>query len=140
MPCISGTWGQEGLIIEIGVLPHGEKPQSPLKLFRGLIDTGASRTCISHRLVSLYHFAPTGDATMAHAWGKNEAHTYLFNIFVPTYIQECDRGKVNSDISMFTLEGLSFKANGNFDLLIGRDFIGRGQLTMNFDGHFTMCF
>lgn len=139
MPCISGFWADEGLIIEIGVMPHGEAPKSPLKLFRGLIDTGASRTCISQRLVSMYNFAPTGDATMAHAWGTNKASTYLFNVYVPTAVTESG-SEVTSEITRFTLEGLSFKASGDFDLLIGRDFIGRGQLTMNFDGHFTMCF
>ena len=78
MPCIAGIWSDSGLMIEVGVLPHGEKPKSSLRLYKGLIDTGASRTCISHRLVALHRFAPTGDATMAHAWGKNHAHTYLF--------------------------------------------------------------
>jgi hypothetical protein len=140
MPCIAGIWSDEGLIIEVGVLPHGDKPKSALKLYKGLIDTGASRTCVSHRLVALHRFAPTGDATMAHAWGKNHAHTYLFNIFVPTRVESNDKGSVVGDVSMFTLEGLSFKASSDFDLLIGRDFIGRGHLSMNFDGHFSLCF
>jgi hypothetical protein len=140
MPCIAGKWSETGLLIEVGVLPHGEKPKSSLKLYQGLIDTGASRTCISHRLVSKYQFAPTGDATMSHAWGQNHAHTYLFNIFVPTRFEANNHGSIVGDVSMFTLEGLSFKASGNFDLLIGRDFIGRGHLSMNFDGHFSLCF
>lgn len=140
MPCIAGTWAQAGLIIEVGILPHGDRPQSTLKLYKGLIDTGASRTCISHRLVDLYRFAPTGDATMAHAWGKNHAYTYLFNLFIPTRVEADHHGSVVGDVSMFTLEGLSFKASSDFDLLIGRDFIGRGCLTMNFDGHFSLCF
>lgn len=140
MPCISGRYDKTGLIIEVGILPHGEQLKSSLKLYKALIDTGASRTCVSDRLVSLYRFAPTGDATMHHAWGSNQAHTYLFNMFVPTRVDAKKDGSSSGDVSMFTLEGLSFKARSDFDILIGRDFICRGSLSVTFDGHFSLCF
>ena len=140
MPCISGSFAKDGLTMEVGVLPHGEPVGTSLKLFKALIDTGASRTCISDRLVSLYRFAPTGDATMNHAWGSNHAYTYLFNMFVPTRVEAGVRGESSGDVSMFTLEGLSFKATSDFDILIGRDFLCKGSLSLSFDGHFTLCF
>jgi hypothetical protein len=140
MPCISGKYGEKGLMIEVGILPHGETLKGALKLYKALIDTGASRTCISDRLVSFHRFAPTGDATMNHAWGSNHAFTYLFNMFVPTRVNMGQNGQSSGDVSMFTLEGLSFKAKSEFDILIGRDFLCRGSLNMSFDGHFSLCF
>ncbi|MEM6603311.1 MAG: hypothetical protein AAF621_04605 [Pseudomonadota bacterium] len=140
MPCISGIFDKSGLLIEVGILPHGEHLNGSLKLYRALIDTGASRTCVSDRLVEMYQFAPTGDATMNHAWGSNKAHTYLFNMFVPTRVDTGKDGSPSGDVSMFTLEGLSFKAKSDFDVLIGRDFLCRGSLSLSFDGHFTLCF
>lgn len=140
MPCISGQFDQKGLFIEVGLLPHGEAMNGRLKLYRGLIDTGASRTCISERLVSYYRFAPTGDATMNHAWGSNHASTYLFNMYVPTKVSSDNGGGTVGDVTRFTIEGLSFKTKSDFDVLIGRDFICRGSFSLAFDGHFTLCF
>lgn len=140
MPCVAGTFGSDGIKMDVGVLPDNHAPSGSLKLYRALVDTGASRTCVSDRLIAYHRFPPHNRAVMTHAWGRHETYTYRFNLYVPTRVDSYASGDFTGDVSIFELEGLEFKAKSDFDVLIGRDFLVRGSFKMDFDGHFCICF
>jgi hypothetical protein len=140
VPCVAGTFGTDGVKLDVGLLPLGQPPGGSLKLYRALVDTGASRTCVSDRLVAFYRFPPYKRAVMNHAWGSNETYTYQFTLYIPTRLDGYHGGNFTGDVSVFELEGMEFKAKSDFDLLIGRDFLTRGSFKMDFDGHFCICF
>ena len=64
MPCLSGNYDPAaGILLQVGILPVSDlaalqagqiTPQNPLQtlsMFMGLVDTGASVTCISSNVV-----------------------------------------------------------------------------------------
>ena len=136
MPCLSGQYNPAiGLLINVGVLPPGTVTPAgvgnmPLTAYPALVDTGASKTCISIIVVQAVGLKPIGLAPMISANQTLPANQYLADLalvfgpgalFVP-----------NIQVSEFTAA-----PNSPFQVLVGRDIICRGALTLSFDGHFT---
>jgi predicted aspartyl protease len=134
MPCLSGRFDPSiGPIINIGVLPAGTFTPSfsgNIATFPALIDTGASITCISQNVVQAVPLQPIGMRPMVSATHTVPVSVYLIDLFLPFgaagfVIQ-------GTQVMEFILEG-----NNPFQVLLGRDVICRGVLTLSFDGHFT---
>ena len=99
--------------------------------FNALLDTGASNTCISPRVASDIGLFPTGMQQMASATHVIAVHTYLM-----------DAGIVfggNIWWQFTNLQVLEFQpaVGSPYEILIGRDVICQGALTISFDGHYT---
>jgi predicted aspartyl protease len=133
MPCLSGKFDPAiGPIINIGVLlANTATPTiSQLPLFPALIDTGASVTCISPTVVQALNLVPIGKRPMVSATHSIPVNQYLVDLIFPF-------GKTG--FIMAAKQVMEFVAAGNtpFQILIGRDIICLGSLTMSFDGHFS---
>lgn len=159
MPCLLGNYKQGGYfgpIIEVAIL------QSPTSVtlsqtdrkththskalaiaYRALIDTGATDTCISPKVVEQLRLEPTGRGEMTSASGKSSRKKYLFTLGIP-FARQVDpvtkqvREAVGPSLSV---EGWEFHMEepSKFDVLLGMNVISLGSLKLDRDGHFSFC-
>ena len=144
MPCISGTYDPKvGILLQVKLFPGGavqaahrqvrttgdEQAQLTGTNAQALIDTGASQTSISPQLAAHLKIPPLGKIKVqgtAGAMPVNSYHVDLMLSFGPQSI-------VVSDLDVCEID----PGSAPFQVLIGRDILCRGVLTMDFDGHFT---
>jgi hypothetical protein len=138
MPCLSGQFNPAiGVLINAGVLLPGSAPTasaggSTLTPYVGLMDSGASATCISPAIVQALNLRPIGMRPMSSAH-----HTAPVNVYqVDLVILFGSQGYVVSGLQVVEF---SAPQNSPFQVLIGRDIICRGTFAMGFDGHFTFA-
>ena len=151
MPCISGNY-KKNVLIPIQVF--SEKRESILKThifrensknsYQALIDTGATNTCISQKIVDDLKLSPLGKISMNAALGVGDV--YYYNICIGFFrpIQHLTTGKpeliVNRD-SLINLQTPYFNnENQPCDLLLGIDVISRGNFSMSFDSHWSFAY
>lgn len=143
MPCISGTYDPKvGLMVQVGLLPggaieaSGSKPAPPeqgqqhtVTTAPALIDTGASQTGISPQLATQLDLEPHGKIALQGATGSTSVNTYHVD-FVLSFGTQA--------IVVQNLNVCEFNQGAApFQVLIGRDIICQGVLTLDFAGHFT---
>ena len=144
MPCISGTYDPKvGILLQVKLFPGGavqaahqqarttsdEQAQLTGAGAQALIDTGASQTSISPQLAAHLKIPPRGKIKIQGATGAmpvNSYHVDLMLSFGPQSIVA-----PGLDVCEFD------PGSAPFQVLIGRDILCRGVLTMDFDGHFT---
>jgi hypothetical protein len=138
MPCLSGRYDPGiGPLINVGVLPPGiltpaTAASTQITAFPALIDTGATVTCISPNVAQTVGLQPVGMRPMVSATESVPVNVYLVDLLLPF------------GAAGFILPGaqvLEFTPAGGspFQMLVGRDVICQGALTISFDGHFTFC-
>ena len=144
MPCISGAYDPKvGILLQVKLFPGGavqaahrqartsndEQAQLTGAGAQALIDTGASQTSISPQLAAHLAIPPRGKIKVRGATGAmpvNSYHVDLMLSFGPQSIVA-----PGLDVCEFD------PGSAPFQVLIGRDILCRGVLTMDFDGHFT---
>ncbi|MBI1320037.1 MAG: hypothetical protein GC168_13995 [Candidatus Hydrogenedens sp.] len=128
MPCLAASFDPAiGPLLRVGLLPLDEA--EPV-YFHALIDTGASRTCISMRAAEKAGLLPSGMVPMISATEVKAVNTYLTHLVFPFHGQPLvQRG-------VFLMEFFQDE-NAPFQILLGRDILGRGQFSMSLDGHFV---
>ena len=145
MPCISGAYDPKvGILLQVKLFPGGavqaahrqarttsDEQQAQLTGAgaQALIDTGASQTSISPQLAAHLKIPPRGKIKIQGATGAmpvNSYHVDLMLSFGPQSIVA-----PGLDVCEFD------PGSAPFQVLIGRDILCRGVLTMDFDGHFT---
>lgn len=149
MPCLAFAYNPViGPIIQVAILPFNFTQQSagpgqappPVVLYNALIDTGASCTCISAKVCEEQKLTPIGKQTVAGVHGKSAANQYQFQVGVPF-----GQGQVHpsgvSDVNFFlhSTVGVEVIPSAVFDVLLGRDILCMGSLTLGFDGRGMLC-
>ena len=138
MPCLSSSYNRAvGPIINVGVYPSGafdptRPPPGPLVAYPALLDTGASITCISPAVVQAVGLQPIGLRSVVSATHTVPVNAYLVDLVLPFGAA----GLVTPGTQVLEFAALH---GASFQILIGRDIICRGALTLTFDGHFTLC-
>lgn len=137
MPCLSGRYDHSiGPLINVGILPPGTLTPSGVttsaSLFPALLDTGASGTCISLSIASTLGLTAIGMRPMTSATHAVPMNVYLVDLAIS--FGAASLGLTGIQVMEFTPPGGS-----PFQVLIGRDIICRGVLTVSFDGHFSFC-
>lgn len=134
MPCIYGPIEPEGLLVSAGVsgagwIATGNEPHP--KAFRALIDTGATRSCISPAVVQAAALVPQKDARgVRTADGASKKSWYRVDLVLTLESYK---------VVLFNIEALSFEPGGGpCDILIGMDVISQGVLTVVRD-RFSFC-
>ncbi|MDP3938286.1 MAG: hypothetical protein Q8R92_09140 [Deltaproteobacteria bacterium] len=136
MPCLSGKFDPAvGPIVNIAVLAPGSWTPSGITvpsvvLFPALIDTGATTTCISGAVASTVGLSPIGMRPMTSATHSVPVNVYLADLVVP--FGTLGFGLPGQQVMEFVTS-----AAGPYQVLLGRDIICRGSLSISFDGHFT---
>lgn len=138
MPCLSGKFApQVGPVIQVGVAPAGSTtpvapPQNAVR-YSALLDTGATHTCISPTVAAAVGLQPSGKTLMFSATQQKVAvNTYVVDLILPF---------PHFAFGLPGLQVVEFAAGGpnQVELLIGRDIICRGSLTIGPGDHFTFC-
>jgi hypothetical protein len=152
MPCVSGNYDPHvGVLINCAVFPQSQlaafvAPLAPggsppnVTMFMGLIDTGASATCISAKVVASLVLQPSGKTTLSGSTGQSD-RSYTFVVGFIFGAQQAPTGAVSGQLIPHLVQGCEFTSHGfGFDLLIGRDILCKGALSLSFDGHYTLSF
>ena len=149
MPCLAFAYNPVvGPIIQVAIFPFNFTPPNPapgqapfqVTLYNALIDTGASCTCISAKVCTDLKLTPIGKQTVGGVHGKSAANQYQFQVAVPF-----GQGQVNpsgtSNVSFFirSTVGVEVVPSASFDILLGRDVLCMGSLTLGYDGHGMLC-
>ena len=138
MPCLSGQFNpQIGPLTNIALMPVGTAPSAPTaspvnisQTFIALIDTGATTTCITPAVAQLAGLQPIGRRPMISATHETDVNVYLADIFVPF-------GNLVYSIPGLQVMEFATPPGSPFQMLLGRDVICSGVLTLSFDGAFT---
>jgi len=138
MPCLSRNFDPRiGPLINVGVLPTGiltprAVVSTQITTFPALIDTGASLTCISPSIAQTVGLQPIGMRAMVSATQAVPVNVYLVDLLLPFGA---------AGLLVPGTQVLEFAPGGGspFQMLVGRDIICQGSLTISFDGHFTFC-
>jgi Aspartyl protease len=136
MPCLSAKYDPKiGPLINVALLPPGSfKPGTQLKAsgFPALIDTGASGSCISPDVATQLHLTQIGKRPMISATHETPMNIYLVDLILPF-------GGTAIALNSVQVSEFHTPTNSPFKVIIGRDIICKGTLTISFDGHFTFC-
>lgn len=107
-------------------------------MFEALVDTGATTTCISPAIATLIGLVPAGMRPMGSATHQGvPTNTYLVDLGLPL-----TTGQSTNVWWLGTYLVFEFTPpqNSPYQLLLGRDVLCKGTLTLSFDGHFTFSF
>lgn len=136
MPSLSGKYDpQIGVIVNVAIAPSGGFSQTgsqptQITTFPGLVDTGASTTCISPTVVNTIGLKSTGKRPMVSANQTKPANIYLVDLVLPFG----NAGIIKQGIQVMEFNAM---ANHPYQLLVGRDILCGGVFTLSFDGHFS---
>jgi Aspartyl protease len=150
MPCIATQFDPRvGPLIQIAILPpqptlvagHQATAGQSLHLFMALVDTGASCTCISSKVVADVGLQPTGKMPMAGVHGSTPTNTYQFAVGFLTGQRQVPSGAITANVHLIAVNGAEFNNAGcGFDILLGRDVICQGTLFLSFHGQMVITF
>ena len=138
MPCLSRNFDPAiGPLINVGVLPAGlltpgTVVSTQVTTFPTLIDTGATLRCISPGVAQTVGLQPIGMRAMVSATRAVPVNVYLVDLLLPFG---------TAGLLVPGTQVMEFAPGGGspFQMLVGRDIICQGVLTISFDGHFTFC-
>lgn len=153
MPCISGSYQSSGsLFIDVvilgeEILPSGSEGaedqtiDAKVPQVRALIDTGASRTCLTREVAQAAGLSIVGKQDMISASETTAVNTYLFSLGIPVVHEVDPTGRAKGSLAVFpSIEGMEFNAvNAGFGVLLGMDVLSKCSFKMDFDGHFSLC-
>lgn len=115
-----------------GVEPQPVPVVGAVSALRGLIDTGAGRTCITRSTARAIGLRPRGKMKLGSVFSIEHHNTFRF-VLGAIYDDNGDRGYWWFD----EVVGLDFRDNDDFQVLIGMDILSRGDLLLRRDGTFT---
>lgn len=135
MPCLASHFNtqQQQLFFDLSISAsslHPDRHDNPSPC-RALIDTGATNTCISPRLVKELKLIPVGKMEMVGLGGIIVQPYYIIDVYLPFK---------NESFLITGLHVSVFHAQDGLDVLMGMDIIGLGHLSVDaFAGRFTFC-
>jgi hypothetical protein len=151
MPCVAGNYNPTvGIILQVAILQQNQLAalRSPpalqstlpnLTMFAALLDTGASVSCISKNVVHAVGLLPSGRTSMSGSTGQNVVDQYTFVVGFIFGAQQAPSGAVSGQLNAHLVQGCEFTSHGfGFDVLIGRDILCKGALSLSFDGHYVL--
>jgi hypothetical protein len=141
MPVIEGKLTSRRLILQIAIAPSDPNEAAPgfpvrFEQCNGLIDTGASRSAVSARLVRLLSLPTVGKRAIASARSENmhNLHMIRMGLYLPT--------NNSAPAYPYFLDGvfevIDWADHPWFDVLIGMDVIGLCNLAILRTGTFKL--
>lgn len=143
MPSITGPVTPSGIILQMTICEpghvqrmmaahtsetEGDKTIS-LAGFNALLDTGATRTCVSPAVIAQAGLKPFSRTIVQTAAGPSEVDQFQADVIL----------QMGTTITFgnFTITEFSCPDTSPFQALLGMDIIMNGCLTISFDGRFT---
>lgn len=127
------------------LVQQGERPPN-LQLFKALVDTGATGTCITPQTATKMGLAPIGKALVQGVSGAKYHNNYLFHIgfivqtapIAPATTRSPQQVQEELHALPTPIQGVEFDAGVHgFDVLLGMDVITSGLLTVGGNGTFS---
>jgi len=159
MPCISGRHNFRQILIEVAIVHPDDKSQhdgstsSYLKnaqTFTALVDTGATTTMISPRVVAKIGLVPIGKMPFGGISGERWHNAYLFHVGfaghpVPLSVvqvpdPDLDAKWAKVHVYKPVIKGGELPDGTGFDVLLGMDVISTGRLEIDRSGDFSFTF
>ena len=149
MPLIQGAHNGRAAVTTIAIIDaaqyseHKTSNESILKgavPFKALIDTGATSTMISRRVVTRLNLQPVTKLKFSGLGGDTWRNGYLFHIAF--YISPPSRNTETSKIQILknVINGGELTDEYTFDVLLGMDVLTTGDLHIAKDGTFRFKF
>jgi hypothetical protein len=151
MPVVWGRHDRRRLFINVAIVSVVDAAKGGTlinpKMFRALIDTGATGTCITRAAADRMGLSPIGKIEIQGVSGTKEHNNYLFHIGSTTPVPGVlpianPLGEVQVPLQLHLnstpIQGAEFDAGkGGFDVLLGMDVICTGSLKVEGDGTFS---
>jgi hypothetical protein len=132
--------GVQRFAIELsgGVAPP---PTMPIVSYRALLDTGAQRTCLTHRTIANEQLRRHGKRFIKNVHDEN-VHSLFMVRFGFWCTDDSRLGGQDSGNSYFGLEDpvevINIADNDRFDAIVGMDILSRFDLNFARDGEFCI--
>ena len=155
MPLISGRHDGRSAIVPVAIIDAASYAQhkrlehpylANSARFDALIDTGATTTMISSRVVQTLGLRPINRLAYRGLGGSTWRAGYLFHLAFFDGVVHLDDPVADRSNAMNRLRVGTKVINGgeltevSFDVLIGMDMISTGTLTISLDGTFSFAF
>jgi hypothetical protein len=138
MRSIHGSLDQLQPLIEVSIGPppgiSGDR-----KTCRALIDTGATRTCLTQSLIGRLKLEAKSKLLVASATSgpeRRRAYGYSLGLFC----SDTDNGVKTLYVIGYEFVAPWFEDNENFDVLLGMDILSQGRLAFERGGVFSFEF
>jgi predicted aspartyl protease len=113
-------------------------------MFKALVDTGATSTCITQRVASEVGLLPVGKVPIMGVSGQSYHNNYLFHVGFTISLENPENTnelQVEAHISAAQIQGAELVIpGGEFDVLLGMDILSTGSLAMEGGGTFSFSF
>jgi predicted aspartyl protease len=124
-----------GLTQPISLFPAAGDTPVPIQQFIALLDTGASRTCITGEMATAIKLPLMGKTDMITASDKVPTNVYMVDFFLPFG----QPGKADF-LRVADLPVMEYLGGGNGQILLGMDVLRHMVLSVvPYDSRFTIC-
>jgi hypothetical protein len=161
MPCIWGRHNKKQLFLNVAIIPADtfgalsqadaapKNPSEPqianLSMFKALLDTGATTTCITKKVADSLGLTPIGKVQVQGVAGPSFLNNYLFHVGFAFGMSpgQDDKSQIGGVCHVLpaAIQGAEFHSgSAGFDVLLGMDVLGLGSFKLEGDGTFSFSF
>ena len=138
MPVVSFTHDRAQILIRVAILPPEDAPDpTRMKFARGLIDTGAVATGIVPAIAADLQLPRLGKTIITTPAGDYVARRFQFRLGL---FPDLPGESTLPHVLPHELLGIGCSPGQAFEVLIGMDILGRGDLTISSKGHGSFAF
>jgi hypothetical protein len=142
MRYVRGQIQDRRILIPVGIRAFNDDPNAPINLhfheFRALVDTGASRTAISQKVIDQVGLSTRGQEPVGNVKRTEFHKTFMFYVGI---WPETDDGSPSAVFGIGDeILGIDGGDSRYYDVLLGMDIILRGSLRLGADRKFELGF
>ena len=142
MRYVRGKLEDNRIRIKVGIRAFDPQPSIHSSFvfheFTALVDTGATRTCISQNVIDRVGLVRRGKIPVGNVRRTEEHHTYFFHVGI---WPEGDDGLPAAVFGIGDeIMGIDGGDSRFYDVLLGMDVISQGALTLRLDKTFELAF
>jgi len=151
MPCLWLQHNNNQLFMNVAILSQdsfdavmaGNDPEEPL-MYKALVDTGASSTCITKKVADDLGLSPIGQVPIMGVSGKSYHNNYLFYVGFTIQVVDPENPSQNTmrmHMANKAIQGVELALQGDqFDVLLGMDILSTGSLAIEGNGTYSFSF
>lgn len=140
MRSIRGSLNQLQPLVDVSI-GNADEFNADRETYLALIDTGATRTCITERVIARFSLRPVTKLLVASATSPPERRrAYEFSLGLFCTSDSDHSGHQTLYILNRPFVAPVFTDNGNFDVLLGMDLLSQGRLIFETGGDFAFSF
>ena len=143
MPCFTAAIINNHPLMRVFVTPFLEESESSIALksqhaHRALLDTGATASCVSRKVIDMLDLQPMGRRKVFTAGGTVRANLFAVNLHIPIGEETAEGVSVNFR-NFSRVEVMETPEHPDFSVIIGMDIIQGGRSLHISGEHFTFC-